>query len=1336
MKRKKTDACWKRGIGAGLSLAAAILLAPTVPGLGAELSEEASRMPEITKAGSVSVSSEGVTYDEPFATGTAGCKHFRIPALITLQDGTLLATADARWETTGDGGGIDSIASISEDGGKTWQYSFPLYFPDSVGYAGSRATTIIDPGVMEGPDGTIYFIADVNPTGSTTMYKQIPEGTGYVEVENEADSGRFLALTENYQTSWDVNPEDGTLENYPWYVSKFDKDGFAKILKRSDGSESGYGVDEWYNLYTIEDGTYVDNLRQSQVNSSTEIQQNAFYKDSKFHVYSIDYLWVITSTDGGKTWEHPRDMTDQIKRHRDEHALLVSPGQGITTSKGDAVIGFYDHGVDEENASVVYTCDNGRTWKRTEDMQRSENGGFWTSENEIVELLDGTLRMFARNGRGKICYADITKDEVTGDYIMAEQSVQTDVSCTSTCNVTAISYSKKINGKQAILVGCPTGGTRAKGKLFTFLVEEDNTMTLFSEFSVPGAAAGYVYSCLTEMEDGTVALLWEPNDWGNLNSIYFDKFSILDICPEADLDGVVVNVELTKGETYSRTYLGSGECSITQEADEEVAKVETSSAAQEKEIRITGAGVGYTETVIDGVTYQICVKDNAIYLPLDADPYYVEGVSTAPENTSNGVLRVAFDESGSSRLFDHTSNTASSLDSFSSSSNKNIRISDAEFTFTGSGTAWRIYNESKNVYLTNGNANSFFSSAAEDLKVTPVDGGFRICKSNGQRYIIFYFPEMNFNANTDYQANYGNGSYELTLLEKKQSSSGDDIVPGYQAATEITSGKKYLIAYQFNGSVIVLYPENGTGNQTKLVRKAGLVTITPETKGEASLTIENEEYHFKVMVSDCSHSDTVVKGGYAQDCLKEGYTGDTYCTNPDCGMLLETGSAIPAHGSHDWDDGESVKDVTETENGEKIYTCQSNPVHKKTEVIYSNEFFALKDEYVAAIEVLKSAYRYEETSLENLKNFYEDGKGIIEGMGASRGFMMRTSAAIREAIENLTEKTSEQFVGDLTKAVADAKEDFDAGRGELSESVWNAFAQAYTKASNTVSSEDDKVIWERTQKLKEAWNEVIKEKQDIESEKAKIREKLLACVNEAKGIFDRGQGQYTQASWSKFSNAYKKAADVSKDASLAVLEKLLSDLKLSQSALAVVKDEPSKDDGSKEEPGKDEAKAGDSITANGVLYRVTDAGAKTAEAAGATKDNIKIENSVTIKNQSFTVTSIAKKAFFKSKVKKATIGAQVTSIGDQAFSGCTKLSSVVIGAKVSKIGKQAFFNCKKLKTITLNCKNLKTVHKTAFKKTPSSKVTVKMPKGLNKSRSKKLFQKLKSAGISKKAKMK
>ena len=83
--------------------------------------------------------------------GTGGSENFRIPAIITLENGDLIAAADARWGTWEDGGGLDTIASVSGDGGKTWNYSYPLYFPDSKRYGGRSATTIIGPGIVEGP---------------------------------------------------------------------------------------------------------------------------------------------------------------------------------------------------------------------------------------------------------------------------------------------------------------------------------------------------------------------------------------------------------------------------------------------------------------------------------------------------------------------------------------------------------------------------------------------------------------------------------------------------------------------------------------------------------------------------------------------------------------------------------------------------------------------------------------------------------------------------------------------------------------------------------------------------------------------------------------------------------------------------------------------------------------------------------------------------------------------------------------------------------------------------------------------------------------------------------
>lgn len=1335
MRKKENRNLWKKALSSGLSFAVAFASLPTVLAAAGEVPSEsfqkaaqsraAAEIPVMTKAGSISVSEDTLTYDEPFAQWTAGCQNFRIPALITLQDGSLLATADARWETAGDGGGIDSIASVSQDGGKTWHYSFPFYFPDSYGYAGNRATTIIDPGVLEGPDGTIYFIADVNPTGGTTMggYRAPGIGTGYVNVDNRVDQGRYQALTENWDTSCNTIPADDNLTAYPYYIGDLNQEGFAKILKRSDGSETGYGVDEWYNLYSYEEGEFKDDLERSTVvnNSSMEIQQNAFYKDSCLHVFgNTDYLWVITSKDGGRSWEHPRDLTDQIKRNAEgqvkDRALLVSPGRGISTASGDLAIGFYDHGGDEENASIVYSTDNGKTWERTEDMQRTENSGFWTSENEVVELEDGTLRIFARNGKGKICYADAKKNEA-GKYVMEDTSVVTEVSSTSTCNVTAISYSKKINGKQAILVACPTGGTRAKGKIFTFLVEEDNSMTLYNELSVPNSENGFVYSCLTEMEDGTVALLWEPNKWEEGISMYFETFSILDIAPGALLEDVTVKVNLMKGETYTRSYEDTAPFSYGKEADSAVAEVSSAKEGNTKTITISGADQGYTEAVIDNVTYSIRVEDPTIIMPEDSEGFVLNNIDAEPEYEQNNVFDISFELSEEWKMFDHSSNTSNSLDSFSGIENDRIDLSDAEFIFEGSGETYSIYSESKKTYLRNTGADSFFGTEKGDMKVVWADDGFRICQTNGSRYIIFYTNEMNFNTHSSYQSNYSDGTYEMMLLEKQDAVSDDDVLPGYRRAASVTSGKKYLISYLFDEEhVIVLYPQNGKANQTKLVKRPNVLKITPKGKGTASFTVNGRRYDIKV-VKVCSHSQTVVKGRREKDCLEDGYTGDTYCADPECGALVSEGSVIPATGCHTWDEGHVVKEVSETSDGELLYTCLHNPAHKKTVTVYAYIFNPLKEEYDSASEIVENLHLYAEDGVTDLLEAYEKGMAIVEGQGSNSSSMIQVTEALKAALLAMTPKTKAELLQDLNGLIEKYQKDYQGTQDQLQAGVWNSFKDAYEQAQEVTADAELDVVGSRIKALQQAGEALNEEKRVI------AKNALQQGISQAKADYAAGGSQYTADTWKKFKDAYDAAVKELETADASELAGLLNRLQTARSGL-------------KKAEAKAAAKVGDTATIDGVTYRVTDLASKTAAVTGSANATVKILPDVTIKNEKFTVTRIAEKAFQNSKtLKKVFTGSNVTSIGAFAFSGCGRLSSVTIEEGVKSIEKKAFFKCGKLKTITIKSKNLTTIHKTAFKKT-ASKVTVKMPKGLQKKKKNNLLKKLQKAGISKKAKIK
>ena len=72
-----------------------------------------SVLPVSALAFSISTKPEnGTTVGQPFAAGTGGSQNFRIPGIVTLDNGTLIAACDARWNHSGDGAGLDTIVSV------------------------------------------------------------------------------------------------------------------------------------------------------------------------------------------------------------------------------------------------------------------------------------------------------------------------------------------------------------------------------------------------------------------------------------------------------------------------------------------------------------------------------------------------------------------------------------------------------------------------------------------------------------------------------------------------------------------------------------------------------------------------------------------------------------------------------------------------------------------------------------------------------------------------------------------------------------------------------------------------------------------------------------------------------------------------------------------------------------------------------------------------------------------------------------------------------------------------------------------------------------------------
>ena len=441
---------------------------------------------------------DGTTTGNPFDKGTGGSNSFRIPALVTLSNGTLVAAADARWNTTYDGGGLDTIVSYSSDNGANWNYTFANYLGDNGNtYNGSGSTAFIDPALAT--DGsTVYMLCDLYPygvalNGSRTNGKS--DNTAPSTAVGFNSDGKLLLST------------DGS--NYNYYLD-------GTVIKDSIGNEvSGLTVDSYFNVT----GTY----------NNTAYNTNLFFSDSPFKVVRTGYLYLTKSTDGGKNWSEPT-LIPNVKTSS-EQVCLVGPGRGLVTSSGMIVFPVYSfHGDNEpsgntQRLSFIYSTDSGSTWKRTAELNYN-----WASEAAVVELADGTLRFFFRNGTKHLCYVDYANN--TWGTPVEETSISTN----SNTQISAISYSKTVGGQQVILVSCPTGSNsngstdssasaRLNGKIFVGYVNSDNTMSWQSDKAifVTSNNSQFMYSCLTELSDGKVAILYENQEsaWGTGSNCYY-----------------------------------------------------------------------------------------------------------------------------------------------------------------------------------------------------------------------------------------------------------------------------------------------------------------------------------------------------------------------------------------------------------------------------------------------------------------------------------------------------------------------------------------------------------------------------------------------------------------------------------------------------------------------------------------------------------------------------------------------------------------------------------------------------------------------------------------------
>lgn len=134
---------------------------------------------------------------------------------------------------------------------------------------------------------------------------------------------------------------------------------------------------------------------------------------------------------------------------------------------------------------------------------------------------------------------------------------------------------------------------------------------------------------------------------------------------------------------------------------------------------------------------------------------------------------------------------------------------------------------------------------------------------------------------------------------------------------------------------------------------------------------------------------------------------------------------------------------------------------------------------------------------------------------------------------------------------------------------------------------------------------------------------------------------------------------------------------------------------------------GDIVKDKNASYKISNVKSNTVEykaPLNSKKATVTVPATVKVSGVTYKVTSIAKKAFKNNKkLKKVTIGANITTIGANAFAGCKNLKTVDIKSKKLKsVGKNAFKGIHKKAVFKVPAKKLK-----AYKKLLNSKAGIK-----------------------------
>ena len=280
----------------------------------------------------------------------------------------------------------------------------------------------------------------------------------------------------------------------------------------------------WMHGVLDDKGKWTEGLTDTSTNWNHQWRSKG--SQPGFDIKQTAQFLIVKSTDNGKTWSKPVNLTRMCKKE-DWWLWAPAPGSGFTMDDGTLV--FPTQGRDKTSkafSTITYSKDGGKTW-----VTGTPAYDLSTTECMAAQLSDGSIMLNMRTnankgltGPGNGRAVAVTKD-MGQSWAVHKTSRNALPEPVCMASLYKHVYKAKDGSKKNVLLFFNPNSTTKRNHLTLKVSLDDGNTWPDEKFILLDEFSGSGYSCITSVDNDTIGIIYE----GSQAHLTFEKINIKEI---------------------------------------------------------------------------------------------------------------------------------------------------------------------------------------------------------------------------------------------------------------------------------------------------------------------------------------------------------------------------------------------------------------------------------------------------------------------------------------------------------------------------------------------------------------------------------------------------------------------------------------------------------------------------------------------------------------------------------------------------------------------------------------------------------------------------------------